>query len=214
MARPRVRILSVDRIVDAAIALIDSGEPLSITKLGARLSVNPSSLYNHVSGLSQIVELVRGKLAEDFQIAVPPDLAWDGVVEYVVRRQRAMFAAHPRVLPLLVAQTVTDPRVLSYYNVLATALVDAGFHDNDVLDIIAALDAFALGFGLDMSAPTEVWQTGETGTALGRLLAGNSDDGSKRSERAFELALGFYLDALRLRLNSRSSGEEAGARPA
>lgn len=200
MPRPHTPLLSVDRIVDAAIAMIDAGHPFSIVRLGKRLGVNPSSLYNHVSGRGEIVELIRGRLADDFQIEVPADLGWAEVVEYVVRRQRAMFAAHPLVLPLLVTQTVTDPRVLSYYEELAAALTSAGFPDENILDIVAVLDAFALGSGLDLSAPPVVWRTQDSKGALGRLLNHqNNDDG--RSGRAFELGLSFIIEALGNRLN-------------
>lgn len=211
MPRPKIPLLSLERIAHEAVAMVDEGRGLSIVRLGRRLGVNPSSLYNHVSGREAIIELVRGRLADDFEIVVPPSLEWDGVVEYIVRRQRAMFAAHPFFLPLLVGETVTDPRVISYYDELAKALVGAGFDEGEILDIIAVLDAFSLGSGLDLSAPVEVWKTPDATSALGRLLAaanGRADSGAERGERAFELGLGFLLDALRARLGrSRAAND-------
>lgn len=202
--RPKVPLLSVERIVDQALAMIDDGARFGIVHLARRLDVNPSSLYNHVSGRDEIIELIRGRLADDFDIAVQPGTPWDDVVEYVVRRQRAMFATHPLYLPLLVGKTVTDPRVISYYEDLAAALGLAGFPDAEVLDIVAMLDAFALGSGLDLSAPVEVWKTPDAAGALGRLLA-SADDGVSRSERAFELGLRFLLAGLRDRLSTITS---------
>ena len=204
MSRPKVPLLSVDRIVTEALAMIDDGVDFGIVHLARRLGVNPSSLYNHVSGRDEIIELIRGRLADDFEIVVEPGMPWDEVVEYVVRRQRAMFAAHPQFLPLLVGKTVTDPRVISYYEDLAAALGLAGFPDAEVLDIVAMLDAFALGSGLDLSAPVEVWKTPDAAGALDRLLA-SADDGVSRSERAFELGLRFLLAGLRDRLSTITS---------
>ena len=204
MSRPKVPLLSVDRIVTEALAMIDDGVDFGIVHLARRLGVNPSSLYNHVSGRDEIIELIRGRLADDFEIVVEPGMPWDEVVEYVVRRQRAMFAAHPLFLPLLVGKTVTDPRVISYYEDLAAALGLAGFPDAEVLDIVAMLDAFALGSGLDLSAPVEVWKTPDAAGALGRLLA-SADDGVSRSERAFELGLRFLLAGLCDRLSTITS---------
>jgi AcrR family transcriptional regulator len=203
MARPKTPLLSVDGIVSEALAMIDDGASFSVVHLAKRLGVNPSSLYNHVSGRDEIVELIRGRLADDFEIAVDPGTPWDEVVGYVVRRQRAMFAAHPLFLPLLVGNTVTDPRVISYYEELATALGLAGFPDAEVLDIVAVLDTFALGSGLDLSAPAEVWKTPDAASVLGHLLA-SADDGVSRSERAFELGLRFILAGLRDRLGAIS----------
>jgi AcrR family transcriptional regulator len=194
-----VPLLSVDRIADETLAMIDSGEPFGVNRLAARLGVSPSSLYNHVAGRDELIELVRGRLADDFAIVVDPGLPWDEAVDYVVRRQRAMFAAHPLVLPLLVGATVTDDRVLAYYGALATALVSAGFPEADVLDIVTVLDEFALGSGLDISSPAQVWRTRDDDSVLGRLLAARGDDAG-RPDRAFELGLALIVAGLQSRL--------------
>jgi AcrR family transcriptional regulator len=198
MPRPSTPILSPERIADAAIALVDAGKPFGVNALARRLGVTPSSLYNHVDGRDAIVELMRGRLAVRAQIVVPDGLAWDAVVDYVVREQRAMFAAHPLVLPLLVGKPVTDVTVLGYYEALAGALLDAGFPESDVLVIVAVLDAFALGSGLDLSAPPEVWHA-DPGSALGRLVA-LGDPGDVRADRAFDLGLELLLASLRARV--------------
>ena len=202
MPRPTSPILSADRIADAAIDLVDAGKPFGVNALARQLGVTPSSLYNHVDGRDAFVELMRGRLAERAAIVVPPGLAWDAVVEYVVREQRAMFAAHPLVLPLLVGKPVTDATVLGYYEALAEALLGAGFPEGDVLVIVAILDAFALGSGLDLSAPPEVWRP-HPGTALARLVDGG-EPGSVRADRAFDLGVELLISALRARLSGHS----------
>ncbi|WP_223694018.1 TetR/AcrR family transcriptional regulator [Leifsonia poae] len=198
MPRPTSPILSLDGIADAAIALVDAGKPFGVNALARELGVTPSSLYNHVDGKDAIVELMRGRLAERARIVVPEGLAWDAVVEYVVRAQRSMFAAHPLVLPLLVGKPVTDVTVLGYYEALAEALLAAEFPDDEVLVIVAVLDAFALGSGLDLSAPPEVWQA-RPDTALGRLVD-RGEAGDVRADRAFDLGVELLLTSLRGRL--------------
>ncbi|WP_179150738.1 TetR/AcrR family transcriptional regulator C-terminal domain-containing protein [Leifsonia sp. NCR5] len=201
MPRPSSPILSPDRIADAAIELVDAGKPFGVNALARQLGVTPSSLYNHVDGRDAIVELMRGRLAERAAIVVPDGLAWDAVVEYVVREQRAMFSAHPLVLPLLVGKPVTDATVLGYYEALAEALLDAGFPEGDVLVIVAILDAFALGSGLDLSAPPQVWRARQ-GTALARLVD-TGEPGDVRADRAFDLGVELLLGSLRARLAGR-----------
>jgi AcrR family transcriptional regulator len=198
LPRPTSPILSADRIADAAIELVDAGKPFGVNALARELGVTPSSLYNHVEGRDAIVELMRGRLAVRSAIEVPDGLAWHGVVEYVVRAQWSMFAEHPLVLPLLVGKPVTDVTVLGYYEALAEALLSAGFPDGDVLVIVAVLDAFALGSGLDLSAPPEVWKA-DPGSALGRLVAGG-EPGSIRADKAFDLGVDLLLASLRTRL--------------
>ncbi|MCM3657875.1 TetR/AcrR family transcriptional regulator C-terminal domain-containing protein [Agromyces mediolanus] len=198
MPRPRIPLLSEDRIADAAIELVDSGDPFGVNALARRLGVTPSSLYNHVDGRDGIIELMRGRLGRRY-LPELPEGAWDEVVAETLRGMRRLYAGHPAVVPLLVGKTITDPSVIASYDGLTTALIDGGFPDDEVLAVVAVLDSFALGFGLDLASPDDIWQPqGETRT-LGRLL-GSAERGSTRSERAFELGLELLLESLRLRL--------------
>lgn len=199
MVRPLTPKLSLNLIADEAISLIDSGKPFGVNALARRLDVTPSSLYSHVSGRDEIIELVRARLTPE--IAKHPDLTlpWHEAVEATLWAQRRMYAEHPHAILLLVQLTVTSPEVVGYYARLADLLASAGFPDPDILPIIELLDALAIGFGLDQVAPGEIWQTTDTSSTFGRLLAA-ADQGSGRSEQAFELSLSLLIDALRRRL--------------
>ena len=198
MPRPKVNLLSVDLIADAAIELADSGERFGVNALARRLGVTPSSLYNHVDGRDAIVELMRSRLAARY-IAEPATGEWDEVVTATVRGLRMLYAEHPLIVPLLVDKTITSAVVIDNYDRLATALVEAGFPEEEVLTIIAVIDAFTIGFGYDVASPDEIWRP-ETPTAtLGRLVA-EAQRGRERADRAFEIGLEMLLDSLRLRL--------------
>lgn len=198
MARPKVPLLSADRIADAALELVDSGAPFGVNALARLLGVTPSSLYNHVRGRDEIVELMRGRLAERYLPELPTG-TWDEVVSGTLRGHRRLYAEHPNAIPLIVGKTITDPLVIASYDNLATALHQAGFPDDEVLVVVAILDSFALGFGLDLASPDEIWQPQGSTETLGRLLA-NAQRGAARSDRAFEEGLELLLDSLRLRL--------------
>ncbi|MFF2370731.1 TetR/AcrR family transcriptional regulator [Agromyces sp. NPDC058110] len=203
MARPKVPLLSVDRIADAALELVDSGEPFGVNALARRLGVTASSLYNHVDGRDGIIELMRGRIAREAGTAddVLTDLArpWHEAVAETMRAQRRMYAEHPNLVPLIVGKTITDPYVIASYDQLATRLRLAGFPDREVLGIVAILDAFAIGMGLDLASPDDVWQPGEQTETLGRLLH-DAPHGVERSDAAFELGLELTIDSLRGRL--------------
>ena len=49
------------------------------------------------------------------------------------------------------------------------------------------IDAFAIGFGLELASPEQVWQPDAPTRLFGQLLA-ESRSGSERVERSFELA--------------------------
>ncbi|MGR0320864.1 TetR/AcrR family transcriptional regulator [Agromyces sp. ZXT2-3] len=205
MPRPRVPLLSAERIADAALELVDSGRPFGVNALARALGVTPSSLYNHVRGRDEIIELIRGRIAAQHLPDLPGG-AWDEIVAATLRAQRRMYAEHPNAIPLIVGKTITDPLVIASYDNLATALLDAGFPEDEVLTVVAILDSFALGFGLDLASPDDIWQPQGPTETLGRLLAG-AERGPARSDRAFEEGLELLLDSLRLRLaRLRESG--------
>jgi AcrR family transcriptional regulator len=176
--------LSADLIADAALALVDSGQPFGVNALARSLGVTPSSLYNHVDGRDAIIELMRGRLGSTY-LTETPSGTWDEIVEATVRASRRMYAEHPFV-------------IASYDN-LATALLGAGFPDDEVIMVIAILDSFAIGFGLDLASPDDIWRPETPTTSLGRLLA-VAPRGAERSDQVFETGLELLLDALRLRL--------------
>lgn len=198
MPRPRVNLLSVDLIADAAIELADSGETFGVNALARRLGVTPSSLYNHVDGRDAIVELMRTRLGERY-MPEPISGEWHEIVTGTVRGLHRLYADHPLIVPLLVGKTITDPGVIADYDRLATALVDAGLPDDEVLAIVAVVDAFAMGFGLDVTSPDEIWSTDTSTTTLGRLMA-DAATGRERSDRAFEIGLEMLVASLRLRV--------------
>lgn len=199
MPRPKVNLLSVDLIADAAIELADSGERFGVNALARRLNVTPSSLYNHVDGRDAIIELMRSRLGVRY-IPDRIDGDWDEVVTVTVRNLRTLYADHPLIVPLLVGKTITSPVVIASYDALATALVEAGFPDDDVLAIIAIVDAFAIGFGYDVASPDEIWRPETPTRTLGRLVA-DAERGRERSDRAFEIGLELLVDSLRRQLD-------------
>ena len=203
MPRPRVNLLSVELIADAAIELADSGEPFGVNALARRLGVTPSSLYNHVDGKDAIIELMRGRLSRRYlPAAVTGD--WETVIIGTVRALRRLYAEHPLIVPLIVGKTITDPGVIAQYDHLASALIDAGVPDDEVLAIVAIVDAYAIGFGLDLASPDEVWQPDTSTTTLGRLIT-DAARGAERSDAAFEIGLDMLVASLRMRIARRQA---------
>jgi AcrR family transcriptional regulator len=199
MPRPKVNLLSVDLIADAAIDLADSGDTFGVNALARRLGVTPSSLYNHVDGKDAIIELMRSRLGSRY-LAEPPTGDWVDVVVGTVRALRRLYSEHPLILPMFIGKTITDPGVIRNYDALATAFVEAGFPEDEVIAIVAIVDAFAIGFGLDLISPDEIWRPDVPTVTLGRLIE-DAEKGDQRSDRAFEIGLELLVEALRLRLD-------------
>ncbi|WP_146009005.1 TetR/AcrR family transcriptional regulator [Zhihengliuella halotolerans] len=202
MGRPAQARLSPEAIADAAVALIDSGQPFGLNAVARRLGVKPPSLYNHVDGIGGIIELVRGRLAAQYLTGIDEadeEIGWDEVVEAMLRAERRMYTEHPHVLPLIATSTVRDEGVIHAYDLKATQLVRAGFPESEVLVVVQLLDAFALGSGLDYAAPDAVWEPSGPTVTLGRLLDAGPR-GRERNDQAFEIGLGMLMAGLRERL--------------
>lgn len=193
MGRPKVAILSEDRIASAAMELVSATGGFTIPELARRLGVSPSSLYNHVTGREQIVELLRGKAMSAVELP-DPDGHWIDVVAAIARSYRDSYARYPRLIPLLTAYPVSSTHAVSMYNALAAALSGAGFGAADTLRVITLIDSFVLGSALDAAAPAAPWGSSEdVGPQLAAALAAAAQD---RAEDAFEFGLAVLLRGL------------------
>ncbi len=128
MGRPPVPLLSTERIAAAAMDLVSATGGFTIPELARKLQVSPSSLYNHVTGRGQIVELLRERAMSEVQLPQDsPDRPWTDVVAEILRSYRRSFARYPRLIPLLTAYQVNSSHAMRMYNVLAATLKRAGF---------------------------------------------------------------------------------------
>ncbi|WP_432547585.1 TetR/AcrR family transcriptional regulator C-terminal domain-containing protein [Kineococcus sp. SYSU DK004] len=212
MPRPTTALLSRPRILTAALELVDTTGTFTMPRLAARLSVSTSSLYHHVpGGREEVVEGLRGLLCEGAMPAgTEPGEGWREFAGRWARGYRAAMAAHPRVVPLLTAQTVSDPATLAGYEALARVLHADGFADEDLLHAVTVLDCLVLGSALDAGAPVDVWaDAGDPASALSRAIAATRVQPGDRSQRSFEIGLEALLDGL-----ARSRAPGRPARPA
>lgn len=199
MGRPSTPILSVDKIAAAALRLVDAGHDLRMSDVAAALGVRPSSLYHHVTGKADVVEAVRGLVFRDVVRDVTADTGPatpDDRLRVLLRRYRESFARHPRVIPLLTAQTVSSPSVMAMYDELASALVECGVPDDRLLDVVTVLDSFVIGSALDVAAPDDVWDASAAGDEHLRRAVEAAPRGRERADRAFELGVELLVGAI------------------
>jgi AcrR family transcriptional regulator len=202
LARPPAPLITIEAITEAALELVDQTGDFSLPKLARRIGVSQSSIYNHVAGREEILELMRRRVIELSPHAPVAGLPWDAALRTLVRSYRDGFARHPRLAPLLVLQTVVDTEVMALYEELAETLETAGFSGPDVLSAISTVDAFALGAALDLAAPEVVWAPPSSGyPALNRALR-YARSGEQRARDAFEFGLDVLVAGLRGRVEA------------
>lgn len=202
MGRPPLPLISVEALTSAALELVDQTGDFSFPKLAKRIGVSQSSIYNHVSGRDEILELLRHRIITEEPYPPVDHQDWDAALRVLIRAYRDAFARHPRLAPLMVLQSITDPDVIGLYEDLALALEAAGFRGRDIVSAISTIDSFALGAALDLAAPEVVWDPPADGyPALKRALS-FSGPPSERGDHAFDFGLDVIIAGLRAKLAS------------
>lgn len=162
MARPARPVLNRQRIVAAAITIIDEEglDALSTRRLARALRVQAPSLYNHFSTKEEILDAVGDMIITQVDLSTFGRDPWPEALKTWARGYRAAFAAHPNVVPFLVRGPGRRPAALRLADAVYGALVDAGWPPRHATRIGATmrffvagsvLSSFALGFPDDPS---------------------------------------------------------------
>ncbi|MFB8003300.1 TetR/AcrR family transcriptional regulator C-terminal domain-containing protein [Nocardia sp. NPDC056000] len=206
MARPKTPRLNRAMIVDAALELVTSSKGLTMPGLADTLGVSVSSVYHHVRNRTELVELIRGRIAGREFVNVDRNGPWRTVLATWLREYRSAFSAYPELVRLLIGQTVSAPEVLAQYEYIAGVIIDAGFPREEALPVIMVFDSFALGSALDLSAPDVIWATDDTNHPnMTTAIAAAPTEVVARADAAFEYGLRCLLDGLALRLGETPS---------
>ncbi|MET7515539.1 TetR/AcrR family transcriptional regulator [Streptomyces sp. NPDC005480] len=204
MARPRKPLLSRDRIVTAALSLVDAEglAAVSTRRLAAELGVSGPSLYNHFRTKDQILEAVADAVSAQVDLSMfdaADGRDWRTSLHDWAVSYRAALLAHPNIVPVLAQGPGRRPAGLRLADAVFGSMVDAGWPPAQATSIGAlmryfvtgsALGSFAGGFVDDETAydPADYPHLGQA-----HLLA---DRQELIDERAFETGLRALLDGL------------------
>lgn len=106
MARPRTPLLSRDRIVATAGALVDAEGlgAVSTRRLAAELGVSGPSLYNHFRNKDEILDAVADSVSAQVDLSMfdEDDVRdWRTALHDYAVSYRAALTAHPHIVPVL-----------------------------------------------------------------------------------------------------------------
>ncbi|MEU2112956.1 TetR/AcrR family transcriptional regulator C-terminal domain-containing protein [Streptomyces sp. NPDC019507] len=222
MARPRKPLLSRDRIVGAASALVDAEglDAVSTRRLAAELGVSGPSLYNHFRNKDEILDAVADAVSAKVDLSMfdasdPRD--WRTALHDWAVSYRAALTEHPNVVPVLARGPGRRPAGLKVADAVFGAMVRAGWPPVRATHIGAlmryfitgsALGSFAGGFVDDETAydPSDYPHLGQA-----HLLAERQE---KIDEGAFETGLRALLDGLTAQYEAGARAERARTAPA
>lgn len=204
MARPRKPLLSRDRIVEAAGALVDAEglEAVSTRRLAAALGVSGPSLYNHFRTKDAILEAVADAVSARVDLSMfDGGRDWRTALHAWAHSYRDALSDHPNIVPVLARGPGRRPAGLRLADAVFGAMTAAGWPPAHATRIGAlmryfilgsAVASFARGFVDDEAAydPVDYPHLGQA-----HLLA---ERRREVDEGAFETGLTALLDGLGL----------------
>ncbi|MEU9040166.1 MULTISPECIES: TetR/AcrR family transcriptional regulator [unclassified Kitasatospora] len=212
MARPRTPLLSRERIVAAALRLIDDEglDALSTRRLATELSVSGPSLYNHFATKDELLDAVVDSVIGEVDLSMFGSVGttgtvgtpWPQALRDWARSYRAALAAHPNIVPVLAQGPGRRPNALRLADAVFGHLVETGWPRGQATRIGALMRYFVTGsalasFAAGFPADAEVYDAADY-PHLGEAhrLAGHR---GAVDEGAFETGLEALLDGLALR---------------
>ncbi|MFD8983771.1 TetR/AcrR family transcriptional regulator [Streptomyces sp. NPDC059564] len=220
MARPRKPLLSRDRIVEAAGALVDAEglEAVSTRRLAAALGVSGPSLYNHFRTKDAILEAVADAVSARVDLSMfDGGSDWRTALHAWAHSYRDALSDHPNIVPVLARGPGRRPAGLRLADAVFGAMTAAGWPPAHATRIGAlmryfilgsAVASFARGFVDDEAAydPVDYPHLGRA-----HLLA---ERRREVDEGAFETGLTALLDGLNLQYEAlREPSEQTGRLP-
>src|SRR5436305_558853 len=114
MARPRSPLLSHERIVVAAIALVDAEglAALSTRRLATQLGVSGPSLYNHFATKDDLLEAMADAVTAQVDISSLGARPWPQALRAWATSYRRTLAEHPNLVPVIAHGPARRPHAL------------------------------------------------------------------------------------------------------
>src|SRR5215210_6842108 len=202
--------LTRDRILRAALALVDEGGIGSLTmrNLGQALGFEAMSLYNHVANKDDVLDGILDLVLDESEPPSPAG-AWDAAIRTSAVSVHDALRRHPWSCTLLMSPGRVRPARLRYMDSLLGRLREAGFSAETTYHAYHVLDGHIFGFSL--------WETSHTYTAedlsnfeakfaqtitadafpyLHEHAQQHFNEGAHREVRAFEFGLDLIVDGL------------------
>lgn len=142
---PRPASTSESQIVDAAMALLDEEGPesFSMRKLGARLAVDPMTIYHHVPNKNALFDLVVDRLWTGLRPPTTGD--WRVQVAGLAHELRRSLLRHPRLVVLVATRPAVTPSLLLLVDQTVARLGTVGLGAADAMRLLDCVVAFTVG---------------------------------------------------------------------
>ncbi|GHH72968.1 TetR family transcriptional regulator [Streptosporangium violaceochromogenes] len=137
--------LTIRSIVEAAIELADAEglEAVSMRQVAERLRVGTMSLYTHVPGKTELVDLMidtaYGRLYDDVDAPSSRPGGWREALRFVAARNWDLYLRHPWMLQVVGARPVLGPNASLKYEAELRPLDGVGLSDVEMDSVLALI---------------------------------------------------------------------------
>ncbi|MDH6125023.1 TetR/AcrR family transcriptional regulator [Kitasatospora sp. GP82] len=212
--------LSLDRIVRTAIEIADSEglAALSMRHVAERLGFTTMSLYRHVPGKAELIELMRDAVIAELDFPEPKDDGWRSGLESWARAHWALHLRHLWLAHTAGSRRLPGPNIMADYNRALRIAEGTGLRASEVVAVVSLVGGFVNTAARQVEevfreerdsglSHEQWWRSREEliermspYSALGRLwLAGGFD----HPEDPFDFGLARALDGIELLVRRR-----------
>lgn len=206
--RPRVPLLTIEGIVDAALAIVtEKGVgALTMAGLARSLGVTPAALYNHVASKDEILLHVQDRLMAAVDTSGFGAEPWPEAIRRWARSYRAVMASQPALVHAIAMMPIRGAELTTrMYEELAAGLAAVGWRRRSIVPAIVALESFIFGSAYDANAPETIFDLDSDDEAPVFAEANRAHLAERAPGEAADVAFEVGLDAL-----LSSLGEWAG----
>ncbi len=138
--------LSVDAIIDAAVAIADDEglDAVSMARVAKDLGFTPMSLYRHIASKDELLQLMWNASARGAEDLVLVGDDWRARLRMWSIVQREMIDRHPWITQMPMAAPPLAPNSLTFVEHGLAALTGTGLADIDKLRVIGLLSSYTL----------------------------------------------------------------------
>lgn len=220
--------LTVDRVVDEAIALADAEGSAAVTmrRLAQAVGVAPMTLYTYVPGKDELLDLMLDTVYGRMRRGGTAGRPWRARLTAVAEENRALFTEHPWAASVSTSRPPLGPGQMAKYEHELGALDGLGLSDVELDAALAHLLAFvrshardaadALAAQRESRMDDEQWWSANA-PVLARVLddsayplaarvgtaAGRAQGGAWNADHAWTFGLDLVLDGLAARVRER-----------
>ncbi|SDX30541.1 DNA-binding transcriptional regulator, AcrR family [Amycolatopsis xylanica] len=151
--KPRRAPLTVDRIIDAALHVVETQgyDALTVRSITAELGTSPSSLYAHVVNKADIDDLIVGRLFAQLVLPEPDPDHWRDQLRDVYAQIRDQYLRYPGISRAALAAVPTNLETVRVGEAILAILLAGGIEPQAAAWGMDSLSLYVAAYALELS---------------------------------------------------------------